>query len=83
MSVWIIRDRIGFSAERPRLPESDLIASHREPMVAMLRRQPILDRLFVQEAGHVVDLASWKVALDLPTTSGRLLGFENYMSVCH
>jgi len=64
-------------------PDSDLIASHREPMVAMLRHQPILDRLFVQEAGHVIYLASWTVALDLPTSSGRLLSFENYMSVYH
>lgn len=63
--------------------DSDLIASHREPMVAMLRRQPILDRLFVQEAGHVVDLAFWTAVLDLPTSSGRLLSFENYMSVYH
>jgi hypothetical protein len=52
-------------------------------MVAMLSRQPILDRLFVQEARHVVDLASWTVALDLPTASGRLLSFENHMSVHH
>jgi hypothetical protein len=52
-------------------------------MVTMLRRQPILDRLFVQEVGYVVDLASWTVALDLPTASGRLLSFENYMSVYH
>jgi hypothetical protein len=60
-----------------------LIASHREPMVAMLRRQPMLDRLFVQEARHVVDLASWTVALNLPIASGRSLSFENYMSVYH
>ena len=64
-------------------PDSDLIASHREPMVAMISRQPIVDGLFVQEAGHVVDLASWAVALDLPATPGRLLSFENYMFVCH
>jgi hypothetical protein len=48
---------------------SNLIASHCEPMVTMLRRQPILDRLLVQEAGHVVNLASWTVTLDLPTAS--------------
>ena len=35
----------------------------------MLRRQPILDRLLVQEAGHVVNLASGTVTLDLPTAS--------------
>jgi hypothetical protein len=64
-------------------PTATLIASHREPMVAMLRRQPILDRLFVQEAGYVVDLASRTVTLDLPTASGRLLSFENYISVYH
>jgi hypothetical protein len=29
----------------------------------MLRHQPILDRLFVQEAGHVIYLASWTVHL--------------------
>ena len=76
--------RIGFVASRPLSPRwRRLIASHREPMVAMLRCQPILDRLFVQEAGHVVDLASWTVALDLPTASGRMLSFENYMSVYH
>jgi hypothetical protein len=55
-------------AERPE--RFDLIASHREPVVTMLRYQPISDRLFIQEAGHVVDLASWTVALDLPTASG-------------
>jgi hypothetical protein len=65
------------------LPHGDLIAPHREPMVAMLRRQPILDRLFVQEAGHVVDLAFWTVTLDMPTASGRLLSFKSYMSVYH
>jgi hypothetical protein len=52
-------------------------------MVAMLRRQPIMNRLFVQEAGHVVDLASWTVALDPPSASGRLLSFESYISVYH
>jgi hypothetical protein len=52
-------------------------------MVAMLSRQPIVDGLFVQEAGHVVDLVSWAVALDLPATPGRLLSFENYMFVYH
>jgi hypothetical protein len=52
-------------------------------MFAMLGRQPILDRLFVQEAGHVVNLASGTVALDLPSASGRLLSFENYMSIYH
>jgi hypothetical protein len=52
-------------------------------MIAMLRCQPILDRWFVQEAGHVVDLAIRTVALDLPAASGRMLSFENYMSVCH
>jgi hypothetical protein len=49
----------------------------------MLRRQPILNRLFVQEAGHLVDLAFRTVALDLPSASGRLLSFKNYMSVYH
>ena len=52
-------------------------------MVAMLRRQPIFDRLLVQEAGHVVYLASWTEALDLPSAPGRLLSLENYMSVYH
>jgi hypothetical protein len=52
-------------------------------MVAMLRGQPILDGLFVQEAGHVVNLPVWTVALDLPTVSGKFLSDENYICVCH
>ena len=32
----------------------------------MLGHQPVFDRLFVQEAGHVVDLSPGAVALDLP-----------------
>jgi hypothetical protein len=52
-------------------------------MVTMLGSQPIMDRFFVQEARHVVDLAIWTVALDLPAASGRLLRFENYMFVYH
>lgn len=52
-------------------------------MVAMLSDQPILDGLFVQEAGHVIDFASRTVALDLPITPGRLLSFEDYIFVYH
>ena len=59
------------------------MASHREPMVAMLGRQPIMDRLFVQEAGYVVDLATRTVALDLPAASGRLLSDKGYLFFCH
>jgi hypothetical protein len=35
-------------------------------MSAMFSLQPVLGRLLVQEAGHVIDLSSGAVAFDLP-----------------
>ena len=49
----------------------------------MLGRQPILDGLFIQEAGHVVDLSSGAMALDPPIALENLLGIKNHMGVCH
>lgn len=49
----------------------------------MLRGEPIMDRLLVQKAGHVVDFTPRTVALYLPTAQGRLLSFEDYIFVYH
>jgi hypothetical protein len=51
-------------------------------MGAMLTLQPVLGRLLVQEAGHVVDLSPGAAAFDLPFAR-NLLSFENYICVCH
>jgi hypothetical protein len=52
-------------------------------MRAMLGQQPVCDGLLIEEAGHVVDLATGAMALDLPTAPENLLGFKNYMGVYH
>jgi hypothetical protein len=54
-----------------------------EPMVAMFGRKPILDRLFVQKAGHVFDLPVRAVAYNLPVALANLYGFENHMRLDH
>jgi hypothetical protein len=48
----------------------------------MLGLQPVLDSLFVQEAGHVVDLCG-AVAFNSPNALRNLLSRENYLCVCH
>jgi len=45
-------------------------------MGAMLRHQPVPDRLLVQEAGHVVDLSAGAMTFDLPIALENLLGLK-------
>jgi len=62
---------------------SPLIAPDLEPMVAMFARQPVLNRLLVQETSHIFDLSAGAMAHELPITLGNLYGFENHMPVSH
>jgi hypothetical protein len=52
-------------------------------MVAMFARQPVLNRLLVQETSHIFDLSAGAMAHELPITLGNLYGFENHMPVSH
>jgi hypothetical protein len=42
----------------------------------MFDLEPVLGRLFVQEAGHVVDFPLGAMALDLPIALRNLLGLK-------
>jgi hypothetical protein len=59
------------------------ITPHLEPVGAMFGRQPIVDRWFIEKAGHIFDLATWAMANELPISIGNHRGLENHMRFCH